>query len=161
LLDPFIGAVQNQEEKGLIVPQLIINHLELNDSVHVFFDDRKVPHIYAKNMDDLYFSQGYVTAYLRLWQMDFLSYISAGRLSEVFSKDHFLEYDRKVRRLGILDAAKKSLAFIEKDSETSKILSAYSKGVNAYINQLSYKTMPLEYKLLDYKPEPWSNLKSH
>jgi penicillin amidase len=160
LLDPFIGAVQNQEEKGLIVPQLIINNMELHDSVHIFFDDRKVPHIYAKNMDDLYFSQGYVTAYLRLWQMDFLSYISAGRLSEVFNKDNILEYDRKVRRLGILEAAKKSLTMIEKDSESSKVLSAYSKGVNAYINQLSYKTMPLEYKLLDYKPEPWSDLKT-
>ena len=160
LLDPFIGAVQNKEEKGLMYPQLIINNMGLNDSVNIFFDDRRVPHIYAKNMDDLYFSQGYVTAYLRLWQMDFLSYISAGRLSEMFSKDNFLEYDRKVRRLGIPDAAKKSLMLIEKDPETNRILSAYSKGVNAYINQLSYKTMPFEYKLLDYKPEPWSNLKT-
>ncbi|HET8963095.1 MAG TPA: penicillin acylase family protein, partial [Chitinophagales bacterium] len=160
LLDPFIGAVQNNQEKGLTYPQLIINNMGLNDSVNIFFDDRKVPHIYAKNMDDLYFSQGYVTAYLRLWQMDFLSYVSAGRLSEMFGKDNFLEYDRKVRRLGIPDAAKKSLTLIENDPETNRILTAYSKGVNAYINQLSYKTIPFEYKLLDYKPEPWSNLKT-
>src|SRR6202042_2233111 len=37
---------------------------------------------------------------------------------------------------------------------------AYTRGVNAYIRQLNYKTLPLEYKILDYEPEPWTNLKT-
>jgi penicillin amidase len=160
LLDPFMGAVQNEEDKSSAPSQLIINTTGLSDSVHVFFDDREVPHIYAANTEDLYFSQGYVTAYLRLWQMDFLSYVSAGRLSEIFNKESFLDYDRKQRRIGILDAAKNSLELMKKDPETSKIVSAYTRGVNAYIKQLNYKTMPLEYKLLDYEPEPWTDLKT-
>src|SRR5690606_18306530 len=31
---------------------------------------------------------------------------------------------------------------------------------NAYIKSLEYSAFPLEYKLLDYEPEAWTNLKS-
>jgi penicillin amidase len=160
LLDPFEGAVQNDAEQALTNPTLTIDDLALKAPVQVLFDDRKVPHIFAKNNDDLYFAQGYVTAYLRLWQMDFLSYVAAGRLSEIMSFDGVLDYDRNQRRIGILDAAETSLALIEKDPETVKVLNAYTLGVNAFIKQLQYKNMPFEYKLLDYTPEPWTNLKS-
>jgi penicillin amidase len=160
LLDPFIGAVQNADDDGWKSSLLTMNKIDLAEPVRVFFDDRQVPHIYAQNAEDLYFTQGYVTAYFRLWQMDFLSYSSAGRLSELFSEKEFFDYDRNQRRIGILEAAKESLKFIEKDSVTLKALTAYTKGVNAYIKELSYRKMPLEYKLLDYEPEPWSNLKS-
>lgn len=159
-LNPFIGIIQNDQEKFLNDPQLTENNLGLSDSVSVFFDQQKVPHIYAKKTEDLYFSQGYVTAMLRLWQMDFSSYVSAGRLSEIFNGDNYLQYDRNQRRIGMLEAAKQSLTFIEKDPETKKILSAYTRGVNAYINRLNYRTLPFEYKLFNYKPEQWSNLKS-
>ena len=40
------------------------------------------------------------------------------------------------------------------------MLQAYTKGVNAYIASLSYKNLPIEYKLLDYHPEPWTPFKS-
>jgi acyl-homoserine lactone acylase PvdQ len=36
---------------------------------------------------------------------------------------------------------------------------AYTAGVNAYIASLTESELPIEYKLLDYKPEAWSNLK--
>jgi penicillin amidase len=159
LLDPFAGAVQNGADRELRIPRLTIGHMNISDSVQVFFDDRKVPHVYARNEHDLYFAQGYVTAYLRLWQMDFLSYASAGRLSEILPNG-FLEYDLNERKMGILDAAKASLELIEKDSETNAVLTAYSDGVNAYIKSLDYRKLPLEYKILDYQPEPWSKLKT-
>lgn len=159
LLDPFIGGAQNDKDQKITGNNLAINKSELIDSVQVYFDDRRVPHIYAENNKDLYYAQGYVAAYLRLWQMDFTTYASAGRLSEIF-KDGFLEYDRVKRRVGMIAAAKKSLKMIENDPETKEMLNSYTKGVNAYIKQLNYKNMPFEYKFLDYKPEPWSNLKS-
>ncbi|GAB4337610.1 MAG: penicillin acylase family protein [Flammeovirgaceae bacterium] len=37
---------------------------------------------------------------------------------------------------------------------------SYTQGVNSYIESLSYKDYPLEYKLLDYAPERWTILKS-
>jgi penicillin amidase len=159
LLDPFIGIVQNEAGDAFKPGTVSFYKMGLKDTVQVFFDNREVPHIYAGNASDMYFAQGYVTAGLRLWQMDFLSYVSAGRLSEIFA-DGFLEYDRKQRRIGILEAAKISLKMIEADPETSEALNAYTKGVNAYVQQLDYATMPVEYKLLDYRPEPWTNLKS-
>jgi penicillin G amidase len=159
LLDPFIGVVHCDDDR-LQALETTLDEMELGDSVHIFFDDRKVPHIYAKREEDLYFAQGYVTAYLRLWEMDFLSYVSAGRMAEIFPGKQFLEYDRSQRRMGILQAAKAALKVIENDPETNEILTAYTRGVNAYVQELSYKRMPLEYKLLAYEPELWSNLKT-
>jgi len=160
LLDPFIGAIQNEDDRPLQAKELTIPARELEAPVQVFFDERKVPHIYAQHTTDLYFAQGYVTAFFRLWQMDFGSYAAAGRLSEIFAKKEFLDYDRNQRRLGIMDAAQRSLKLIMADRETSAALNAYTRGVNAYIQQLDYRNMPLEYKLLGYQPELWTNLKS-
>ncbi len=155
LLDPFTGVVQNENEAALEKP-LSNFKIGLSDSVSVFFDSRKVPHIYANNETDLYYAQGYVTASLRLWQMDFISYLSAGRLAEIFGQSGWVDYDRIQRRSGIPGAARNAVALMLKDEETNKVLSAYTKGVNAYISSLTYKTMPFEYKFLDYKPEPWT-----
>jgi penicillin amidase len=159
LMDPFTGAIQNENDLDLSSPGLKVDLPGLSGVVHVYFDERKVPHIYAGNTEDLYFTQGYVTASLRLWQMDFLSYASAGRLSEIFN-DGLLLYDRAQRRMGVLEAAKNSLKLIEKDQETMQALSAYTKGVNAYISTLGYRQLPFEYKMLDYEPEAWTNLKT-
>jgi penicillin amidase len=159
LLDPFIGFVQNEREEGLDLPLRIIDGSGVSDTTHIFFDDRKVPHIYARSIEDMYFAQGYVTASLRLWQMDFLSYVASGRLAEIVG-DMALEQDRRQRRIGIPRAAEASLKMMDQDPETHKILTAYTKGVNAYVRQLNDKSIPLEYKLLDYKPEPWTNLKT-
>ena len=41
----------------------------------------------------------------------------------------------------------------------SSVRCLYSRSY-AYIKTLDEGSMPLEYKLLDYKPEPWTNLKS-
>jgi penicillin amidase len=159
LLDPFSGMVQNGQE-ALDQNQSIAGNIGIGDSVRIYFDDRKVPHIYAVNTEDLYYAQGYVTASLRLWQMDFLSYVSAGRLAEIFKDASYFDYDRRQRRMGFFQAARETLVLMQNNPETNKVLCAYTRGVNAYINTLDYEHMPLEYKLLDYKPEPWTNLKS-
>ncbi|MCW3101566.1 MAG: penicillin amidase [Bacteroidetes bacterium] len=160
LLNPFVGAIQNEKSEIDEYAGKLFSCGGLSDSVSVFFDSRRVPHIRAGNQNDLYFAQGYVSASLRLWQMDFISYVAAGRLSEIFSDNGYLEHDREQRRLGLLGAARKSLAMIEKDSMTNSILTAYTNGVNAYISKLNYRNMPFEYKLLDYAPEQWTKLKS-
>ena len=45
------------------------------------------------------------------------------------------------------------------DSITRPIVEAYCAGVNARIQELTPRSLPFEYKLLDYAPEPWSPLK--
>ena len=42
----------------------------LMDSVEVHFDERRVPHVFAKNDHDLYYMQGYLQARDRLFQME-------------------------------------------------------------------------------------------
>lgn len=37
-----------------------------------------------------------------------------------------------------------------------RYVEAYCDGVNSYINPLKPKDYPVEYKLLDYAPEPWT-----
>jgi penicillin amidase len=49
---------------------------------------------------------------------------------------------------------------MEANAETKLANDAYAAGVNEYINTLTESSLPIEYKLLGYKPESWSNLKS-
>ncbi|MHA4810249.1 penicillin acylase family protein [Flavitalea flava] len=135
---------------------------ELKDKVDVYFDEYLIPHIYARNEEDACFVQGYLHAKFRLWQMEFQTHAAAGRLSEILGpgeNNNYLKYDRSMRRLGMVWGAEKGLQEIEKDSITKKDCDAYTAGVNHYIGNLKESELPLEYKLLNYKPEPWSNLK--
>lgn len=130
----------------------------LNGSVQVYFDERLVPHIYSDNQQDAIYVQGYLHARFRLWQMEFQTHAAAGRVSEVIG-DVALEYDREQRRLGMVYAAENMLEVINADPFTKQLADAYTAGVNAYIEQLTDADLPVEYKLLGYKPEKWNNLK--
>jgi len=157
-LNPWSGFWVNGEEEALNIPKNI--KLEgLKDEVTIEFDALVIPHIFANNEEDLYFAQGYITAYHRLWQMEFQLYATAGRISEIIGK-RALDFDRGQRRKGLTYGAKQTLKLVEQQPEIKKILDAYTKGVNAYINSLSPGKYPVEYKLLNYDPEPWNNFKS-
>jgi penicillin G amidase len=131
----------------------------LNGKVEVFLDDRLVPHIFAEDDGDAAFVQGYLHAKFRLWQMEFQTFAAAGRVSEIIG-DKALAYDRTKRRLGMIYAAENMLKEIEANPNTKKAVDSYTAGVNSYINSLKESQLPIEYKLLNYKPEPWTNLKS-
>ncbi|MDB5231311.1 MAG: penicillin acylase, partial [Chitinophagaceae bacterium] len=137
---------------------------QLQGKSAVYFDDRMVPHVYADNETDAYFIQGFIHAKFRLWQMEFQTYYAGGRLSEImgetFSGKNLLESDRYFRRLGMVYGAEQSLKVLENDPVTKTELDSYTAGINAYIKSLSPEKYPLEYKILDYAPEPWTNLKT-
>ncbi|GAB3340534.1 penicillin acylase family protein [Marivirga atlantica] len=157
-LDPYNGFWANGTS-GEVPFQESNNIPELNNKVEVYYDSLLIPHIYAESDEDLYKAQGFVTAQNRLWQMEFQTHASAGRISEIIGGGA-LEFDRYQRRNGLLYAAEKAIKAMEDNDVTSNIINSYTEGVNAYINGLTYKELPIEYKLLDYKPENWSNLKS-
>jgi penicillin amidase len=152
--NPYSGVVQCEKES--LNNQLF--SLKGREFV-VYFDEHQIPHVFSENEKDLHFAQGYTISHDRLWQMDFMSYASAGRLSEIMG-EQYLVYDRMQRRTGVLVSAKKTLGFIEKNTITKEVLDNYTAGVNAYISSLNKADLPFEYKLLNYKPEPWTNLKS-
>ncbi len=151
-LSPSEGIWQNENTESISGNIKISG---LNDNVTVHYDKHLIPHIFAENNVDLYKAQGYITAKHRLWQMEFQTHAAAGRLSEIIG-EKALNYDREQRRKGMLFGAENSLTKIKEDPESLANLKAYSEGVNEYINQLDPKYYPVEYKLLNYKPEPWS-----
>ena len=158
LLNPFTGFWQNAEStEGATFANL--THEKLKAPVEVAFDSLMVPHIFAKNNHDLFFAQGYITAQHRLWQMEMQTYAAAGRLSEIVGPST-LPMDRLTRRLGLKQAAEASTKNMMANPEMAEVLNAYADGINAFINSLDYASLPLEYKLLDFEPEPWSPLKS-
>jgi len=136
----------------------------LKGKTEVYFDETLVPHVYADNDADAYFVQGYLHAKFRLWQMDFQTYAAAGRLSEIFGDEsggtNWLRIDIYFRRMGMVYAAENALKQMEADAATKEALDNYTAGVNAYISSLPEAEYPLEYKLLDYAPQPWTNLKT-
>lgn len=157
-LDPFHGFWQNAEdEEGNIPRSLTIEGLEA--PVTIKYDSLLIPHIFAENEEDLYMAQGYVTAANRLWQMEFITHVAAGRVSEIIG-EQALSFDRLQRRKGLGSSAEEALRMIHDDTIANKIVEAYARGVNAYIQTLDYASLPIEYKLLDYAPEAWTPLKS-
>ncbi|RYE22925.1 MAG: penicillin acylase family protein [Sphingobacteriales bacterium] len=156
LLDPVNGFWANAESVNTSFDGDIKLHTQAQ--VSVSFDDRLVPHIYANNDNDLYYVQGYVHAYFRLWQMDMQTRAAGGRVSEVIGEKG-LKFDRTQRRKGMVYGAQNSLKVMEEDARTHNMLDAYTQGVNDYINSLNDRKLPLEYKLMGFKPEPWTNLK--
>lgn len=132
---------------------------QLNGKVEVCFDERLVPHIFAEQENDAYFVQGYLHGKFRLWQMDLQTRLASGRLSEI-AGDKALKNDRDFRRLGMTFAAEIAQQEVDKDPALKAECDAYTAGVNAYIETLTESKLPLEYKLMGFKPEKWSNLKT-
>lgn len=132
----------------------------LKGKADVFIDERLVPHIYAQTDLDAYYVQGFIHAKFRLWQMDFQTYVAAGRLSEIAGPDK-LNIDRFFRRLGMVYGAEQTMQRMEKDHVMQATVDAYVEGVNAYIKTLKPEEIPFEYKLMDYQPEAWTPLKTY
>jgi penicillin amidase len=125
---------------------------ELRADARVIRDERGVPHIYASNSHDLYFMTGYITAQERLWQMYLVRHATEGRLSELLKRD-MIETDYFLRALGMPEKSK--LVLENEDPDVLAAMQAYTDGVNAWI-QKTGKKLPVEFKLLGYKPEPWT-----
>jgi penicillin amidase len=152
-LNPSTGFWQNAESKHSVATE----KLELPGllgKVVVRYDEHRIPHIFAENDHDLYYTQGYITAHDRLWEMDMQTRSASGRLSEIIGPKA-LESDRYNRRMGMVYGAENTLRGIMKNPVSKLMVTAYSDGVNGYIHSLAPKDYPVEFKLLDYAPEDW------
>ena len=82
---------------------------QVGQPVEVTRDALGVPHIKAQTLEDALFTQGYVTAEDRMWQLDTLRRLPAGDLSEIIGVAT-LETDRESRRLRQRRLALRALA---------------------------------------------------
>ena len=158
LLNPFTGFWQNAEAIGNH-KSFVIKIPSISGKAKVLFDDRMVPHIFAENKTDVFFLQGYITAQNRLWQMDISTRATSGRLAEIIGS-RLLKMDKLNRRKGLVFAAENTLKGWEKSPKDLELITAYTEGVNAYLKTLKPADYPIEFKLMNYEPEPWTNLKS-
>ncbi len=135
------------------LPQLdgTISLSGLQQEVTVDRDRWGVPHIRAASVEDLAEAQGYVMAQDRLWQMDLMRRVARGQLSEILG-ERTLQIDKDFRTLGLGRAADREATILE--PEAGKILEAYARGVNQFIEQHE-SNLPLEFSLIRYKPQPW------
>jgi penicillin amidase len=126
----------------------------LHREVEVYFDPYAVPHIYARNEADAYFALGYVHAQERLFQMEILRRIAAGRMAEIFG-EALVKTDRFFRTIGIQQIAKRSAEkfFSENVKPYQKAGRAYLAGVNQYIEK--GKT-PIEFSILRIPKEKFT-----
>ena len=123
----------------------------LSAPVEIFRDPWGIPHIYAQTREDLFFAQGFVHAQDRLFQMELNRRTAQGRLAELFGA-LALDTDRTVRTFGFNRLAEADWGLLS--DEFREMLSAYADGVNAFIGH-SGKKLPIEFVLLNHKPEPW------
>ncbi len=126
----------------------------LKSSVQVVRDPLGVPHLYADNMDDLFFATGYVQAQDRLWQMEFNRRVGYGTLSEIFGAATIKE-DRFLRTMGLGRAARADWAALS--AEEKHPLEMFANGVNAFVNA-HLDSLPLEFTILGFKPAPWQGM---
>ena len=121
-------------------------------------DAHGVPHIDAENQADLFLAQGYVTAQDRLWQMDILRRNAEGGLAAIMGPA-LVKHDETERVLQIRRTAERIYRNLPA-AERSR-LDDYARGVNLYIAQCEKSgTLPVEFKLLIYRPRPWTSVDS-
>jgi penicillin G amidase len=126
----------------------------LRQPVEVLRDRWGVAHIYARNQHDLFFAQGFVAAQDRLFQMELWKRSGQGRLAEILGSSALLG-DINARLLeyrGDMNSEYESYS-----PDTKAILTAFTDGINAYINTRlrGNQGLPLEFQVAGFKPEPW------
>ncbi|NJP37781.1 penicillin acylase family protein [Alkalicoccus luteus] len=137
-------------------PQLDGETIEapLTAEVEVIRDSRGVAKIQADELEDLFYTQGYVMAQDRLFQMDMTRRLAGGRLAEVIGEDA-LESDKYFRSYGMHRAVD---GIIEQfDDETERMVDAFAAGVTGYIDDaFEAGEQPLEFRILGYRPDEWT-----
>jgi penicillin amidase len=157
-----IGAVTTQRGWPQVSGTLAVKGL--NAPATVIRDSSGIIQISSDSTHDLFFSQGYVHAQERMWQMEISRRIGAGRLSELFGKSQ-VDTDRYIRTLGFRVAAQRDLDAMSAQSKA--ILQAYADGVNAWIDEHNGRlstpfvvagALSGTYDIGGYRLEPWTPL---
>jgi penicillin amidase len=119
----------------------------LQESVEIIRDRWGVPHIYAANTHDLYFAQGFVMASERLFQMEVMARLGAGRLSEAFG-ELTVPLDRFIRTVGWNRAGVRLSA--QYDELSMEMVDAAVQGIRAWVETMP--AAPIEYEVLGLEP---------
>lgn len=129
--------------KGLAAPaELVVDHWG-------------IPHIFAGSRRDAFFLQGYNAARDRLWQIDLWRKRGLGRLAESLGAS-YVDQDRAARLFLYRGDMNREWASYAPGAHDDA--EAFVEGINAYVTEVNAgtKSLPLEFRLTDSKPEMWS-----
>lgn len=127
----------------------------LTEAVEIIRDPWGVNHIYAQNQHDLFFAQGYAAAQDRLFQFEIWRRQATGTVAEILG-DRELKRDIGTRLFKYRGNMKEEMRHYHDDG--IEIITAYTHGVNAYIDEVlkTPETLPIEFKMLDILPQKWT-----
>ncbi len=134
----------------------------LKQRVEVIREANGKPHIYAGNMHDLFFAQGYVQAQDRWWQMEFFRKTCGGRIEELTGrKTALVNSDIYLRSLGLYKIARQEYDGFRPEERAP--LDAFAEGVNACIAGRTPRQLSVNYTILGltgvkFKVDAWSPL---
>ena len=132
----------------------------LNAQVEILRDEWGVPHIYASSSHDLFFTQGYVQAQDRWWQMEFFRHTGSGSIEELTGKtSDLIGTDIFIRTVGWRRTAEQEATTISDAERTA--LQDFADGVNAYILDRPANDLAMQYRLLSVTGvnipiQPWT-----
>jgi penicillin amidase len=123
----------------------------LGSEAEIVRDGDGVVTIRADNEADAFYALGFAHAQDRLFQMEMMRRVGAGRLSEVVGAD-MLAFDTYMRILGLYRLAEAEAARLPDDMRAT--VEAYAAGVNAFL-EVRRGALPPEFQLMGVDPEPW------
>lgn len=145
----FLGCKKKSESTNEIkVPGL-------KEPVEVIRDEAGINHIYAKNQHDLFFAQGYAAAKDRLFQFEIWRRQATGTVAEILGERE-LKRDIGTRLFKFRGDMTTEMEYYHRDGV--EILTAYTDGVNAYIDEVlqNPELLPVTFKALDILPQKWT-----
>lgn len=144
-----LSSCKTSNEKNIILTD------GLSEPVEILRDQWGVNHIYAKNQHDLFFAQGYAAAKDRLFQFEIWRRQATGTVAEILGPDE-LKRDIGTRLFQFRGDLEEE--FNHYHPQGSKIINAYTDGVNAYIEDIlkSPEKLPIEFKVLEILPKKWT-----
>ncbi|MEM3574088.1 MAG: penicillin acylase family protein [Nitrososphaeria archaeon] len=166
ILNPTTGVIQNS--RNLVIGNETFSLPGLTGKVVVVQDTYGVFHFYASNIESLYFALGFVQAKERLEELEVFGLEGMGQMSKFFGSS-YLNYDKFQTLTGAPITAEKDWNSVLENASTNstdllteEALTAYSAGINSYINfsKASHLT-PVLFKLLGVQPYYWTPVYSY
>ncbi|PIB29985.1 peptidase S45 [Maribacter sp. 4U21] len=139
---------QRVNSNELIVPGL-------QEPVEIIRDEWGINHIYAKTQHDLFFAQGYAATTDRLFQFEIWRRQATGTVAEILGER---ELKRDIGTRLFKFRGDMTAEMNHYHDEGIEIITAYTDGVNAYIEEIlkTPEQLPIEFKILDLKPQKWT-----
>jgi penicillin G amidase len=141
----FLPLLNGYQTKGML------DLAGLTGEVTVQRDENGMAYIRAKNTQDLFFAQGFVTAQDRLFQMQLNRMMAQGRISEL-AGEAALDLDRRMRTIGLHRMAQKQAQML--NEKNAGLFQKYVDGINAFVDQTA-GDIPLEFRLAGITPDRW------